>query len=609
MKKSALLLKRTMCVFLTVVMLLCSFAACNKKEEKPNEVDKVENIVFASAGISDYTVVYAAADGRVIRQIASEILLEMKNISKTDVVFTDDSSEAVECEILVGNTNRPETATAIEKMGDSEYIITMIGKKLVLYSENADAYEKMFNYLKIAGFTDTQFALSSDFSYSADMITKFVADEKIDGNTRIDITFNYNHSDAQAGIFIGREDDLGIYGYDGYCVLVNDGTITFYRMGAKLAKMGSKKIGDIKKGKDFSIRLEVEGKIARAFFLDDAEGFEPWPEIELLLDNCSGASVGYIELSGYGTQYKDFSVKSFDAEKPANTYTNAVYENYADPEVLFYDGKYYLYGTGGSGGYDVHVSSDLVNWRQQPKKAVSPNLWGISSNYWAPDVEYINGKFYMVVTCSESIGIAVSDSPLGPFKEYHDKVLYKSAIDGHIFVDDDGKIYLYYVHFNNGNNIAGVQLDENMKPIESTWKQIITPVEEWETRDGKITEGPYMLKHNGIYYLTYSGSHYINPEYAVGYATCDTPLGNFDKYDLNPIMVGTSQVYGAGHHCFTTTKDGSQLIIVYHTHKSTSTIHSRKVCIDLARFSPVEGDIDRLEIYGPNITPQPVPNK
>ena len=116
-----------------------------------------------------------------------------------------------------------------------------------------------------------------------------------------------------------------------------------------------------------------------------------------------------------------------------------------------------------------------------------------------------------------------------------------------------------------------------------------------------------MLKHNGIYYLTYSGSHYINPGYAVGYATSTSPLGNFKKYEQNPIMIGNSQVYGSGHHCFTTTKDGSQLIIVYHTHKSTETIHSRKVCIDLARFSPVEGDIDRLEVYGPNITPQPIP--
>ncbi len=600
------LLKVTVCILLAAVMLVCSFVGCNGDKDG-EEDNKNESIVFASAGVSDYKVIYSSEGGRIPRQIATEIWIEMKKISGLDLVFSDDSAEVGEYEILVGNTNRPETAEAIEKMGDNDYIITLVGKKLVLYSEDDEAYDKMLNYLKIVGFINNQFSLSVDFSYAANMITQFVAEEKIDGDTRIDITFNLNHNDAQAGLFIGRESDVGIYGYDGYCVLAGDGMLAFYKMGSTLVKMGSKKIS-VKKDQDFSIRLEVEGKVCRAFFLDDAEGYEPWPEVELFIDNCNGASVGYLEISGYGTQYKDFSVKSYEAEEPANTYTNAVYENYADPEVLLYEGKYYLYGTGGSGGYDVHVSSDLINWRQQPKKAVTGNLWGITNNYWAPDVEYINGKFYMVVTCNESIGIAVSDSPLGPFKEHHKTVLYKGAIDGHIFVDDDGKIYLYYVHFNNGNTIAGVELDKDMNPIESTWKQIILPIEPWETRDGKVTEGPYMLKHNGTYYLTYSGSHYINPEYAVGYATSSTPLGTFDKYDLNPIMVGNSQVYGSGHHCFTTTKDGSQLIIVYHTHKSTETIHSRKVCIDLARFSPVEGDIDRLEVYGPNITPQPNPN-
>lgn len=608
MKKMRFSLKKVVALILAAVMLVCCLVGCKGEKDNTEDTPKEESIVFAAAGISDYQVVYSAADGRNIRQIASDIWLKMKSISGLNLVFADDSADNVAHEILVGNTNRPETAAAIEKMGDNEYIITVIGKKLVLYSTNPEAYEKMLNHLVNIAFTDVKFSLAADYSYAANMITTFVAEEKISGDTRIDITFNYSHKNSEAGLFVGHEDELGLYGYNGYCVLVKGSKITFYKMGSTLVEIGSKNISAVKKNEDFSIRLEIEGKVGRVFFLDDAEGYEPWPEVELWIDNCNGASVGYIETSGYGALYKDFAVKSYEADEPAKTYTNAVYENYADPEVLLHEGKYYLYGTGGSGGYDVHVSSDLVNWKQQPKKAVAPNLWGISSNYWAPDVEYIDGKFYMVVTCSESIGIAVSDSPLGPFKEYHKTVLYKGAIDGHIFVDDDGKIYLYYVHFNNGNNIAGVQLDKNMQPIESTWKQIITPVEEWETRDGKITEGPYMLKHNGVYYLTYSGSHYINPKYAVGYATCETPLGNFDKYDLNPIMVGNSQVYGAGHHCFTTTKDGSQLIIVYHTHKSTDTIHSRKVCIDLARFSPVEGDIDRLEVCGPNITPQPIPS-
>lgn len=622
MKKSASIVKRTACICLAALMPLGTLTACEKKEtevntdERTESVESVENMenveimnkaVFASVGASDYAVVYAAEDGGMVREIAFDLQYSMKRLSQTDVALSDDSADATELEILVGNTNRPETAAAIEKMGDHDYIITMVGKKLVLYSEDSTAYDKMLNYIRNEAFTDTLFAFPKDFSYAADLITTFVAEEKIDGNTRVDITFSYYHTKTQAGLFIGRESESGLYGYEGYCVLVHDGVFTLYQMGSDLVKMGSKKIGKIQQGQEFSIRLEVEGNVGRAFFLDDAEGYEPWPEIELKLDDCSGASVGYLELSGYGAKYRNFSVNAFDAKKPAQTYTNAVYADYADPDVLLYDGKYYLYATGGTGGYDVHVSDDLVNWKKHSKKAVQPVLWGITTSYWAPDVEYIDGRFYMVVTCGECIGIAVSDSPLGPFTECHDSVLYRGAIDGHLFVDDDGDIYLYYVHFSNGNNIAGVRLNKNMKPLKSTWKLLITPSEEWETREGNIAEGPYMLKHNGTYYLTYSGSNYVSRDYSVGYATSKSPLGDYDKYDLNPIMIGNSQVSGTGHHCFTAIKDSSLLAIVYHRHYSPMSVHPRKMCIDIARFSPVEGGIDRLEVYGPTVTPQPYP--
>ena len=238
---------------------------------------------------------------------------------------------------------------------------------------------------------------------------------------------------------------------------------------------------------------------------------------------------------------------------------------------------------------------------------MQPNLWGITTNYWAPDVEYINGKFYMVVSCNEHLGIAVSDSPLGPFVENSEKVLFDKTIDGHIFVDDDGSVYLYYVSWRSSYAIYGVKLDQNMNPVMSTEKRIIAPTEQWEKYEGNVTEGPYMLKHNGKYYLTYSGSHYKSPNYAVGYAVSDKPLGTFKKYADNPIMIGNTQIAGVGHHCITYTPDGKEMIIVYHCHNSVTQVQTRKLCIDKIRFVPVEGDIDRLEVYGPTTSARPYP--
>ena len=116
-----------------------------------------------------------------------------------------------------------------------------------------------------------------------------------------------------------------------------------------------------------------------------------------------------------------------------------------------------------------------------------------------------------------------------------------------------------------------------------------------------------MLKQNGKYYFTYSGSDYLSKKYAVGYAVSDSPLGDFVKYEGNPIHIGNSSVYGTAHHTFTTSPDGSQLYIVYHQHKNVNEVELRKISIDKARFVPTESGIDRLETYGPTTTPQPMP--
>ncbi len=108
-----------------------------------------------------------------------------------------------------------------------------------------------------------------------------------------------------------------------------------------------------------------------------------------------------------------------------------------------------------------------------------------------------------------------------------------------------------------------------------------------------------MLKHGGKYYLTYSANHYRSPDYAIGYAVSDSPLGPFRKYEGNPILHKSERVYGTGHHSFTTSKDGSRLICVYHCHRSLTEIHPRMTCVDWAEFVPRENGEDVLVVHGP----------
>lgn len=286
-------------------------------------------------------------------------------------------------------------------------------------------------------------------------------------------------------------------------------------------------------------------------------------------------------------------------------YLNPIREG-ADPFILLHDGKYYLYSTDAPDGYYVHESDDIVEWIDRGyclrKEDVMGDKW-----FWAPEIMYRNGKFWMVYTSEEHLGIAVADSPLGPFRQEKKQWLSeRNAIDGDFFVDDDGTIYLYYVRFDGGNVIYGSRLDEETMTLdESSEKRLIAATDEWETKLGLVAEGPFMVKHNGRYYLTYSANDYRSIDYAIGYAVSDSPLGPFTKYEGNPILHRNESVNGVGHHSFTYSKDGSRMICVYHRHNSMTVVHPRMTCIDPAEFVPdVDGKPDRLIINGPTTTEQ-----
>lgn len=406
-----------------------------------------------------------------------------------------------------------------------------------------------------------------------------------------------------AGIFIGTSRDWAAFGYFGYAILVEGQKVTLYRVEEGMKALVSAPLTLTTKA--CGLRVTLEQNFC-CVFVDEGNGWGEYPIILQSLEHTNHYSVGTVELYGYTCSIEELTVRQNETVIRADQiYQNPVLDGYADPDVLLYEGTYYLYGTGGPGGYQVYTSKDLVDWTLAGT-AVTPNLWDISNNYWAPDVEYINGKFYMVVSCSENIGLAVSDSPLGPFREAHDSIFFDHSIDGHLFVDDDGSVYLYYVSWRSGHayGLYGTKLDENMMPIPETEKLLLVATEEWEKHQSGVVEGPFVLKRNGLYYLMYSGSHFQSKNYAVGYAISESPLGDYERYQENPILIGNDKVSGTGHHCVTTSLDGSELWIVYHQHASTTSVETRKVCIDRLYFRESENGPDVLEVVGPTTTPQ-----
>jgi xylan 1,4-beta-xylosidase len=247
-----------------------------------------------------------------------------------------------------------------------------------------------------------------------------------------------------------------------------------------------------------------------------------------------------------------------------------------DPAVLFHQGKYYLYPTGDNHGYNVYVSEDLVNWQKGARVFET-----VESGVWAPDVFYNkkDRQFYLYYTVKGRIGVAIADRPDGVFKDYG--TLINNGIDAHMFVDDDGQYYLYYVEY------PGFRI--HVQPMASPMQNKGDPVrliqasDAWEKKQAALTEAPWMLKHRGVYYLLYSASGADSQDYAIGYAIAKSPLGPFSKYDGNPIIQKGNGIFGPGHCSVTKTPDG-QLWMVYHQQKNGKRGWNRIICIDRLWF-------------------------
>jgi GH43 family beta-xylosidase len=316
-------------------------------------------------------------------------------------------------------------------------------------------------------------------------------------------------------------------------------------------------------------------------------------------------------------------------DKPA-TYTNPVGDEtvmMGDPFVMLHEGRYYLYGS----GFGCWTSTDLVDWKFLGQAFRKTNTtWGQGS-FWAPEVSHYRGKFYAVYCAvnpqvkGHRICIAVSDRPEGPFQELYapwsDDPIY--GIDGHIFVDDDGTPYLFFdkvgavgdLHAEPSTGymfgiIYAVQMKPDLsgpvgEPVLCT--QAEQPWENPKSMFSRCNEGAFVLRRGDTYYMTYSANHYRIPEYGVGYATAKSPLGPWTKSPHNPLVASDLPrgISGPGHNSITTSPDGRELFIVYHSHKSANPPSGgRVVNIDRLRF-----DADgRLRIVGPTRTPQPMPS-
>jgi beta-xylosidase len=312
------------------------------------------------------------------------------------------------------------------------------------------------------------------------------------------------------------------------------------------------------------------------------------------------------------------------------TYTNpSTVRSIGDPFVLkALDGAFYCYPTSGQ-GFKVWKSVDFLEWTPlgQVYDSTQEGFWA-SSKFWAPEVVFHQGKYYMYYTGnwfekqSLRIGLAISEKAEGPFIEALKRPLFDAgyaAIDAHVFIDEDGLAYLYYSRDCSENvvdgihesHIYGVRLADNMMELAGDPVLLTKPEQDWEKRSGnewRWNEGAFLIKHEGKYYLMFSANFYGGKFYGIGYAVSDNPLGPFEKYSENPILEALPEwghVSGPGHHSLFSSPDGTEIWAAYHTHMDVQKGGGgRQMALDRVGFR----DNGSMYINGPSLSPMPLPS-
>lgn len=271
----------------------------------------------------------------------------------------------------------------------------------------------------------------------------------------------------------------------------------------------------------------------------------------------------------------------------------------ADPHLAESGGMFYLYptsdGTEGwmSTSFRAWSSRDLLVWKDEGVVLDLPrDLKWAEVRAWAPAVAFKGGKCYYYFSAAQSIGVAVGEGPVGPFKDPLGKPLVAKgawkgcqSIDPMVFVDGDGAAYLF---FGQGRCMA-VKLNDDMVSFDPSQVRDLTPP--------GYNEGPFVFKRNGIYHLSWSEFDTRDPRYSVACATADSPLGPYRKATGNPILKQHGEVKGAGHHSILRLPGRDEWVIAYHRFRIPGGDgYRRETCLSPLRFD-ANGAILPVDVF------------
>lgn len=288
---------------------------------------------------------------------------------------------------------------------------------------------------------------------------------------------------------------------------------------------------------------------------------------------------------------------------------NPIFEGwYADPEGAVFGDTYWIYPTYSDDydkqlHFDAFSSKDLVHWEKHESILDTSKIKWLRQALWAPSIIEKDNKYYLFfgandiqrpgrdfydpendVNHSGGIGVAVADSPGGPFRDHLGKPLISEfhndaqPIDQFVF-EDGGTHYFFYGGWGHCN-LGRLNSDfTGFIPWEdgSLFREV--------TPEGYV-EGPFMFKRKGIYYFMWSEGNWTDGSYKVAYAMAEQATGPYTRIGTILESKEGDIATGAGHHSVINRPGTDQWIMVYHRRPIPNEDRDhRVVCLDLMEFN------------------------
>lgn len=284
----------------------------------------------------------------------------------------------------------------------------------------------------------------------------------------------------------------------------------------------------------------------------------------------------------------------------ASTAAEALYQNpvlpgdHPDPSIIRVGAEYWATATSSEWGpqFPLLHSKDLVNWDLAGSVFPHRPAWAVA-NFWAPEISEYKGRYYVYYVGRKkdgplAVAVATADKPSGPYVDHGPLVAQPDgSIDPVPVTDENGVRYLVWKEDGNSQNrptpIWAQPLNEDGTQLIGAPTQLIRNDAFWE---GKLVEGPFILRHNGWFYLFFSGNGCCGAgcDYALGVARSRALLGPWEKNPANPILAGNATWKCPGHGSIVTEPSGRYWLL-YHAYSTSGSIFTgREGMLDEVSF-------------------------